>query len=289
MPAIRVQRILQKAGLTSRRGAEDWIQAGRVTVNGQVVELGATADPDKDQIAVDGRPVKISDTPPAYLALYKPPGYTTSLRDRHAAHLISELIPPKFGRLFPVGRLDRDSEGIILLTNDGDLAQALMHPSHGVQKVYEVWVRGVPKKTHMERMRHGIQLEDGPAQPDRVDVVKRESDRTLMRVVLHEGRKREIRRIFDSIGHPVEQLVRTRYGNITIEGLEPGRPRPLTHREVRELKALTESERAGKEHGSIGGKTQERRARYSRGGGISPSRSRNTVGHARRDSRRPHR
>ncbi len=238
MPAMRVQRILQKAGLTSRREAERWIAAGRVTVNGQPTGLGASADPERDRVAVDGRPVLLPTVPPVYLALYKPRGYTTSLADRHAAHLISELVPQRFGRLFPVGRLDRESEGLILLTNDGDLAQALMHPSHGVEKVYEVWVRGVPKKSHLQRMRDGIQLDDGKARPDRVDVLRRENDRALIRVVLHEGRKREIRRIFDRIGHPVQQLVRTRYGNITIGGLEPGHPRPLTHREVRELKAL---------------------------------------------------
>ncbi len=249
MPAMRVQRILQKAGLTSRREAERWIAVGRVTVNGQPIGLGALADPERDRVAVDGRPVLLPAVPPVYLALYKPRGYTTSLADRHATHLISELVPQRFGRLFPVGRLDRDSEGLILLTNDGDLAQALMHPSHGVEKVYEVWVRGVPKKSHLQRMRDGIQLDDGKARPDRVDVLRREKDRALIRVVLHEGRKREIRRIFDRIGHPVQQLVRTRYGNITIGGLEPGHPRPLTHREVRELKALVMDSRPHRDDG----------------------------------------
>jgi 23S rRNA pseudouridine2605 synthase len=238
MPAIRVQRIVQQAGLASRRQAEAWIEAGRVTVNGRPIALGASADPVRDTIAVDGVAISRAAHPQTYLALYKPSGYTTSLRDRHAEHLITDLVPAKFGRLFPVGRLDRDSEGLILLTNDGSLAHRLMHPSHGVEKVYEVWVKGFPKKSHLERMRQGIMLEDGQARPDRVDVLRREGGLTVLRVILHEGHKREIRRIFDTIGHPVERLVRIQYGNISVRGLEVGRYRPLTHREVRELTAL---------------------------------------------------
>lgn len=248
---IRVQRILQQAGLASRRQAEEWIRGGRVTVNGKSASLGDMADPDRDTIAVDGRPVKPSLVPAVYLALHKPPGYTTSLKDRHAEHLITELVPSKFGRLFPIGRLDRDSEGLILLTNDGQLAHALMHPSHGVKKVYHVWVKGVPRKSHLERMRRGIMLEDGPAQPDKVELLEKREGRALLQIILHEGRKREVRRIFDSIGHPVEQLIRTQYGNIALEGLDAGRSRPLTHREVRGLKALAGigNERMGEKDG----------------------------------------
>lgn len=238
MAQIRVQRIVQQAGLTSRRQAERWIEAGRVTVNGRPIMLGTLADPRRDTVAVDGIAISKDVRPATYLALYKPAGYTTSLRDSHAQHLITDLVPPKFGRLFPVGRLDKDSEGIILLTNDGWLAHRLMHPSHGVEKIYEVWVKGFPKRSHLERMRQGIVLDDGMARPDRVDVLRRQDDLTLLRVILHEGHKREIRRIFDSIGHPVERLVRIQYGNISVRGLEAGRYRPLTHREVRELKTL---------------------------------------------------
>lgn len=291
MPQLRVQRILQRAGLASRREAETWIAAGRVTVDGRTCELGESVDPAAQKVALDGREVKIPEQDNAYVALYKPRGYTTSLKDRHAEHLISELIPPRFGRLFPVGRLDRDSEGLLLLTNDGDLANALMHPKHGVKKVYEVWVEGVPKRNHLERMRHGIELEDGTAKPDEVDIIKRKDGQALLRVVLHEGRKREIRRIFDSIGHPVQQLVRTRYGNISVIGLEPGKCRPLTNREVKELKSLVNPtpERSEHEKRSKPRQTEHRRAQHSSGEGVSSARPRNSVGHTRGGAGRPHR
>ena len=284
--SIRVQRILQQAGLASRRAAEEWIRAGRVTVNGRPIALGEAADPAKDQIAVDGRPVQVEDKPRVYLALHKPPGYTTSLKDRHAEHLISELIPKKFGRLFPVGRLDRDSEGLILLTNDGAMAHALMHPSKGITKLYEVWVEGVPRKSHLDRMRRGIMLEDGLAQADRVDLVKKSDGRALLRIALHEGRKREVRRIFDSIGHPVVQLTRVQYGNIRLEGLDPGRSRPLTHREVRELKALLSNKQERTEAAHEGPRSQRGGQEHRRGQNLPTTRPRHTVSHARRNSGR---
>jgi 23S rRNA pseudouridine2605 synthase len=287
--SIRVQRILQQAGLASRRAAEEWIRAGRVTVNGRRIELGESADPTKDDIAVDGKPVHLEDKPNLYLALHKPPGYTTSLKDRHAEHLISELIPQKFGRLFPVGRLDRDSEGLILLTNDGVMAHALMHPSKGITKVYEVWVEGVPRKSHLERMRRGIMLDDGLAQADRVDVVKKAEGRTLLRIALHEGRKREVRRIFDSIGHPVVQLTRVQYGNIRLEGLDPGRSRPLTNREVRELKALLSKKQERTESIHERPRSSPGGQEHRRGQGISATGPRHSVGHARRNPGRPNR
>lgn len=291
MAELRVQRILQQAGLGSRRQAEEWIEAGRVTVSGRQARLGDRADPQVQEIALDGRPVAIRHDPPAYLALYKPAGYTTSLKDRHAEHLISELVPPRFGRLFPVGRLDRDSEGLIVLTNDGALAHALMHPSHGVQKVYNVWVKGIPKKTHLERMRAGIVLEEGPAKPDQVDLIRRGNGRALLRVALHEGKKREIRRIFDTIGHPVEQLIRIRYGNISIEGLESGHCRPLSHREVRNLKALVANrpEGAKDEHALVTQRIEPNRTRHSNGQKISTRGPRDTVGGPRRDTGGSHR
>jgi 23S rRNA pseudouridine2605 synthase len=287
--SIRVQRILQQAGLASRRTAEEWIRAGRVTVNGLRVELGSAADPAKDQIAVDGKPVSVDDKPRVYLALHKPPGYTTSLKDRHADHLISELIPKKFGRLFPVGRLDRESEGLILLTNDGSMAHALMHPSKGITKVYEVWVEGVPRKSHLDRMRRGVMLEDGLAQADRVDVVKKAEGRALLRIALHEGKKREVRRIFDSIGHPVVQLTRVQYGNIRLEGLDPGRSRPLTNREVRELKALLSPKQERTEPIHERPRSHRGGQEHRRGQSLSSAAPRSPVGHARRNPGRPNR
>lgn len=284
---MRVQRILQQAGLASRRAADEWIRQGRVQVNGEPVELGATADPSRDRITVDGKPVVIRERPLVYLALHKPPGYTTSWKDRHAEHLIKELVPAKFGRVFPVGRLDRDSEGLILLTNDGQLAHALMHPSSQIEKVYEVWVEGIPRKSHLARIKHGIELEDGFAKADQVELIKKENQRALLRLTLHEGRKREVRRMLDSIGHPVQQLVRVRFGNIRLQGLDSGSLRPLTHREVRELKALVQAgqERTRKQ----GGFAESRGQKHFPSQSVSPRRSGHSVGDPRRNQSRPHR
>ncbi len=288
MALLRVQRIIQQAGLGSRRQAEAWIKAGRVTIDGIKAQLGDLADPDQQKVAVDSRPVIPRSEPLAYLALYKPRGYTTSMKDRHAEHLITELIPRKFGRVFPVGRLDKESEGLIILTNDGVLAHALMHPSREVKKVYDVWVKGIPKKSHLERMRQGIALEDGPARPDVVELISRREGRALIRVVLHEGKNREIRRIFDSIGHGVEELIRIRYANIGLNNLEPGQFRPLTHREVRELKAvvirgLDDREPAPKQTKSAGG------PRYSKREKLPARRSGTEVGRTPGNSGRTHR
>lgn len=291
MPKLRVQRILQQAGLASRRTAEEWIAQGRVTVDGRRVEVGARADPERETIALDGIPVTPRPAPPAYVLLNKPSGYTTSLKDRHAEHLVSELIPARFGRLFPVGRLDRESQGLLLMTNDGQLAHALMHPARHIPKVYEVWVKGVPHAAHLQRLRRGIMLDEGPATLDSVEVLRRESGRSLIRVVLHEGKKREVRRIFDSVGHPVEQLVRVRYGTLSIQGLESGHCRPLTNREVRELKALAAGQSEGEQHesGRKQGKSPSQRTKHPDRGPISTATKGHVVGHARGDSGRPHR
>jgi 23S rRNA pseudouridine2605 synthase len=232
----RLQSIIQQAGLTSRRGAEEWIREGRVLVNGVVAHLGDKADPERDAIVVDGTPLTTTKRVPVYLALNKPKGYTTSLRDPHAEHVITELIPPQFGRVFPIGRLDRDTQGLLLLTNDGHLAYRLAHPSFHVPKVYEAWIAGVPGASHLKRLQHGIVLDDGPAYPESLTVVRRQADRTLVRLTLYEGRKREVRRIFAAVGHPVLELTRIQYADITLEGLAPGAVRPLKHREVEQLK-----------------------------------------------------
>lgn len=288
---MRIQRILSDAGVTSRRTAEEWIRAGRVTVDGVRVTLGASADSTIDHICVDGVPLDQKSRPKVYLALNKPPGYTTSLKDRHAQHLISELIPRRFGRVFPVGRLDRDSEGLILLTNDGTLAHALTHPSSGIKKVYEVWVKGLPRKSHLQRIKHGIELSDGFTKPDEVNLIRKEAGRALMRITLHEGRNREIRRLFDSIGHEVEQLTRVKFGNISLQGIESGTLRPLTHREVRELQQLVRQgrERTERRNAIIHAPQAEHRSRYRIREDISAHQPRNSLSHARRNSHRAHR
>lgn len=233
---MRLQRFLSLAGIASRRRAESYIADGRVTINGKAADLGAKVRPGVDQVLMDGRPVMMEKR--IYLALHKPEGYTTSLSDRHAEHLVSELVPKRFGRVFPVGRLDRESSGLLLLTNDGELAFRLTHPRFGVEKVYDVWVRGKPGTRHLERMREGIELEDGLSRANEVVRLKADPARSLLRVTLSEGKKREVRRLFRAIGHPVLELIRIRFANIGLEGLEPGQIRPLSHREVRELHEL---------------------------------------------------
>ncbi|MCY0877617.1 MAG: pseudouridine synthase [Firmicutes bacterium] len=288
---IRVQRILQQAGLGSRRQSEAWIQQGRVAVNGRTASLGDLADPTVDRITFDGEPVKSATPRPVYLAFHKPPGVTTTLRDPHAEHVVAEYVPAQYGRVFPVGRLDRDSEGLLLLTNDGMLAHALMHPKNQVPRVYEVWVKGIPRHNHLERMRRGIVLEDGMAKPDDVRLVRKLEDEAVLRVTLHEGRKREVRRLFQSIGHPVMRLRRIQYGNIRLEGLEPGAVRPLTPREVQELKGMIGlgKERTTKRDGFNTGQRQFRDQKHRGGQDLSAARPGHSFRHARRNSQRPHR
>lgn len=280
---VRIQTVLQKAGLCSRRTAEDWVRAGRVTVNGAQAQIGQRVDP-SDQVALDGRIVDAT-VPKRYWVLYKPAGYTTSLKDRHAAHLVTELLPSGLGRLFPVGRLDRESEGLLVMTNDGALAFALTHPRFEVEKVYEAWVKGVPRRHHLDRIQRGIALGDGFARTKGAQVLKVEGDRALLRLVLNEGKKREVRRLMEAVGHPVEQLTRVRFGSITLAGLKPGEARPLTHREVKELYALVRPHGAPARSDA----THERKRTPRgvgddrRGRGLDPGRSRAPLRRSRRN------
>jgi 23S rRNA pseudouridine2605 synthase len=241
----RLQKLLAAAGLASRREAERWIQAGRVCVNGVVARLGEAADPDRDEILVDGRPLRAE--PLRYWLLHKPRGVLTTTRDPHAAPLgratVLDLLPQgaRGVRLFPVGRLDLDSEGLLLLTNDGQVAQALLHPSRGCERTYRVTVRGlVPADAVARLSRGGLELDDGPMAPWRVQGVRREARRgeTRLVLVLQEGRKRQIRRGLAQLGHPVMRLVRTRMGPLALGRLAAGAARPLSAVERRALLAF---------------------------------------------------
>jgi 23S rRNA pseudouridine2605 synthase len=295
---VRLQKIVAQAGLCSRREAENWISAGRVKVNDKTATLGESADPDKDIITVDGRPVQ-TRADRVYLVVNKPQGYTSSLKDRHADHLISELVPKKFGRLFPVGRLDRDTSGLILLTNDGYLAHRLMHPSYHVPKIYEVWIQGIPHRSHLARIEHGIELDDGVARPQNVQILRSEkaADRSLMRLTLTEGRKREVRRIFEAIGHPVVELRRVAFGPLSVEGLEEGKSRPLSHREVKELYQFVEKpparyvvqRRDEDEINEFSNKLTRRRENRSSRTTVPARKPGHPVSDARRDHGRDHR
>jgi len=238
----RLQKILAAAGLASRRGAEEVLRAGRVTVNGAPAALGDSADPDCDEIAVDGRPIERE--PSRYWMLHKPRGVLTTLRDPHASRdgrpLVLDLLPAaaRTERLFPVGRLDLDSEGLLLLTNDGEAAQALLHPSLGTEREYVVTVRGQLSDETAERLARGIELDDGPMAPCRVGRRQRRRDppTTRFSLTLREGRKRQIRRALRALGHPVVRLVRTRMGPLRLGDLSEGEARPLDARELAALR-----------------------------------------------------
>jgi 23S rRNA pseudouridine2605 synthase len=234
----RLQKILAHAGVASRREAEQWIIEGRVAVNGTVVrKLGARADPAKDSIKVDGKRIKVAQAP-LYFALHKPPGVVTTLDDpQHRPDLRQFL--RRFGqrtRCYPVGRLDFNSSGLLLLTNDGELARRLMHPRFGVSKCYHVKLSSCPTADDLTRLREGIRLEDGITAPARVRILQKLRKNAWIEIEIHEGRKREVRRMFLALGYFVEKLVRVRIGAVPLGELGPGALRPLSATEVRKLK-----------------------------------------------------
>jgi pseudouridine synthase len=233
MPAERVQRALARAGFGSRRACEELIAAGRVEVGGRVVALGDRVDPERDELRVDGRRVSV-DPGLRYLALHKPRGVTTTMRDAHAERDLRRFLP-KGPRVFAVGRLDRDTEGLLLLTNDGELAHRLAHPRHGVEKEYLAEVDGAPSARQLGRLRRGVRLDDGVARATQARAVGRTGGRGAVRLVLTEGRKREVRRMLDVVGLPVRRLVRTRVGPVRLGALRPGELRDLEPAEVRAL------------------------------------------------------
>lgn len=233
---MRLQKYLARAGAASRRGSEDLMTAGRVTVNGVVVtELGSRVDPGADVVAVDGEVVRLGDGP-VYLALNKPAGYVTTMRDPHGRPTVADLFPSDApAGLFPVGRLDQDTEGLLLLTTDGDLAQVLMHPRHHVAKTYRATVAGVPDEEDLCRLRQGVQLDDGMTAPAEARLVERSRGSAVVELVIREGRKRQVRRMLSAVGHPVNRLERVRFGGVELGGLARGRTRALTDAEIADL------------------------------------------------------
>jgi len=234
MPVERLQRTLARAGLGSRRACEELIAAGKVEVNGTVATLGDKVDPEVDEVRVRGARIS-TDPAMRYLALHKPAGVTTTMRDPHASSDLRSLLPHDGPRVFPVGRLDRETEGLLIVTNDGELANRLTHPRHGVEKEYLAEVDGGPTERHLSRLRQGVDLEDGPARPLALRTVSRAGGRTAIRLVMGEGRKREVRRMLDAVGLPVRRLVRVRVGPVKLGRLRAGEIRDLTPDEVRGL------------------------------------------------------
>jgi len=227
----RLQKVLARTGVGSRRVCEDLIVDGRVTVNGEVPVLGRRVDTEVDLIELDGVPLPVRPGLVHYL-VNKPTGVVSTAEDTHGRPTVVGLVPPE-PRVYPVGRLDMDSEGLIIVTNDGELTHRLTHPSYGVPKEYLVQVEGEPSPGEVRQLREGVELEDGVTAPARVAVVAP----TLLRMVIHEGRNRQIRRMGEAVGHPVTRLVRTRIGPLADPSLTPGSYRPLTFDEVRGLAA----------------------------------------------------
>ncbi len=225
----RLQKVLARIGLGSRRVCEDLIAEGRVLVNGDVAVLGRRVHPDVDEIRVDGSVLSARSDLVTYL-LNKPTGVISTAKDTHGRPTVVELVPPQ-PRVFPVGRLDADTEGLLLLTSDGRLAHRLTHPRYGVEKEYLAEVSGQPSRRALRRLREGVELEDGLTAPAKVSTV---GDR-LVRLTLHEGRNRQVRRMCEAVGHPVRRLVRTRIGPLTDSRLGPGEWRVLDSDEMLEL------------------------------------------------------
>jgi 23S rRNA pseudouridine2605 synthase len=233
--AERLQKVLAAAGVGSRRACEDLIFRRRVTVNGRVAKLGDKVDPATAEIHVDGQRV-ITNTKLVYVALNKPRGVVSSLDDEKGRTELADFLGANFEqRLFHVGRLDAETEGLLLLTNDGELGHRLMHPSFEVQKTYVAEVAGQVPRDLGKRLRAGVTLEDGPVTVDSFRMVDSAGGRSMVELVLHEGRKHVVRRLMDEVGHPVLRLVRTAIGEVQMGGQRPGRIRPLTHPEVGSL------------------------------------------------------
>lgn len=252
MAVERLQKVLAAAGVASRRGAEELIVAGRVTVDGRPATLGERVDPEAARIELDGRPLRAA-APRVYLACHKPAGVTSTARDPHAASTVLDLVPrgllPQGARLFPVGRLDRDSEGLIILTSDGEWADRVLHPRHGVEREYALAVGRMLDPSQVRTLQAGIPLEEGLAtlvhlraasaveirQLAAVLSPRLEPGLTWYRVTLAQGRKRQIRRMFGAVGAPVVRLVRVRVGQVRLGDLASGEVRPLSPAEVRRL------------------------------------------------------
>jgi len=228
----RLQKIIAAAGIVSRRAAEQYIRQGRVSVNGRVVtRLGAKADPGRDEILVDGRLIP-TGVEKLYFALHKPTGYVTSLKDPEGRPVVTDLLRDVGERVYPVGRLDYDSEGLLILTNDGDFAHHLQHPRHEVPKTYLVKVRGSLSAGEIRHLQEGVDLDDGLFVPVEARPEKTNPKSSWFRIVVSEGRNRVIRRAFDALGHPVQRLVRIAIGNLRLGDLAGGEYRALTKREI---------------------------------------------------------
>lgn len=234
----RLQKVIAHAGIASRRKAEEMILEGRVKVNGSVVkELGRKVT-SSDRIEVDG--IQIEGEEPVYFLFYKPRGVISSVQDDKGRKVVTDFFETIKERIYPVGRLDYDTSGLLLLTNDGEFANLLMHPSNEIDKVYVAKTKGIPSREKLASLSRGIVLEDGKTAPAKTKLlsVDKKKDSAIVEITIHEGRNRQVRRMFEAIGHPVLKLKREKYGFLTLNGLRTGEIRELTHHEVKQLRVL---------------------------------------------------
>lgn len=240
---VRLQKAIADSGLVSRRKAEELIAQGRVTVNGRVVsDRGTKVDPEKDHVKVDGRHLK-PVPPQTFVMLNKPKHVVSTMSDPGGRLTIADLLPGVRVRVFPVGRLDFDGEGLVLLTNDGELAQRLLHPRYHVPKTYLIKVKGMLNDEDLRALEKGVMLEDGPTGPAVVNKVGKATENSWLELTIYEGRKHQVKRMLDAVGHPVLKLKRVRFGPLALGDLPVGRYRYLTDREANALRALAAGER----------------------------------------------
>ncbi|MBV7507183.1 rRNA pseudouridine synthase [Bacillus sp. sid0103] len=234
----RLQKVIARAGIASRRKSEELIKEGRVKVNGKVVtELGLKVSP-SDRVEVNE--IQIEKEEPVYFLLYKPRGVISSVNDEKGRKVVTDFFPHLKERIYPVGRLDYDTSGLLVLTNDGEFANLLMHPKNEIDKVYVAKIKGIPLKENLRKLERGIRLEDGKTAPARVKLLSADNKKqtAIVEITIHEGRNRQVRRMFEAIGHEVVKLKRERYGFLTLSGLRTGDARELTPHEVKQLRAF---------------------------------------------------
>ena len=237
----RVSKLIARAGLASRRAAEDLIAKGRVAVNGHFIsEQGTKADPDRDKITVDGTALKFENGPPLVVVLHKPKYTITTRDDPENRPTVFDLLPHKYGNLHPVGRLDFETSGVLLFSDDGTLTHLLTHPSHGVEKIYEARVRGEVSKETIEHLERGVKLEDGMTAPCRARVLAQRDKNALVELTLREGRNRQARRMLEAVSHAASSLRRVSFAGVELEGMAPGEHRELLPVEVKKLRRIAE-------------------------------------------------
>jgi 23S rRNA pseudouridine2605 synthase len=234
----RLQKVIAQAGIASRRKSEELIKEGKVKVNGKIVtQLGVKVTA-SDKVEVNE--IQIEREIPVYFILYKPRGVISSVSDEKGRKVVTDFFPQLMERIYPVGRLDYDTSGLLLMTNDGEFANFLMHPRSEIEKVYVAKIKGIPLKENLRKLEKGIKLEDGKTAPAKVKVlsVDKQKQTAIIEIVIHEGRNRQVRRMFEAIGHQVLKLKRERYGTLTLNGLKAGEARELTPHEVKQVRAL---------------------------------------------------